>query len=125
MEEQTPIENTPQASKAPEGSPQETPTALRAKLLAGALLAVVMPRPGWFAGWQIGGWRDARGTLRRYALDERPREVGRVGRAHCCARPPSEPDVHISMHPAQASPWGWLAGRSAGLLLLRAYCRWQ
>jgi len=42
VEEQTPIENTPQASKAPESSPQETPMALRAKLLAGALLAVVM-----------------------------------------------------------------------------------
>ena len=28
----------------------------------------------------------------------------RVGRAHCCARPPSEPDVHVSAHPAQASP---------------------
>ena len=22
-------------------------------------------RPGWFAGWQIDAWRDARGTLRR------------------------------------------------------------
>ena len=30
--------------------------------------------------------------------------IGRVGRAHCCARPPSEPDVHVSMHPAQVSP---------------------
>jgi hypothetical protein len=28
---------------------------------------------------------------------------GRVGRAHCCARPPSEPDVPVSEHPAQAS----------------------
>ena len=45
---------------------------------------------------------------------------GRVGRAHCCARPPPEPDVHVSIHPAQASPVGSLAGRSAGLLLLRA-----
>jgi len=27
--------------------------------------SLVMPRPGWFAGWQIGGWRAARGTLRR------------------------------------------------------------
>ena len=42
MEEQTPIENTPQASKAPEGPPQENPTATKSKLLAGALLAVVL-----------------------------------------------------------------------------------
>ena len=48
---------------------------------------------------------------------------GRVGRAHCCARPPSEPDGHVSMHPAQASPVDSLAGRSAGLLVLRGYCR--
>ena len=34
-------------------------------------------RPGWFAGWQVGWWRAARGTLRRQALDERPREVRR------------------------------------------------
>lgn len=26
---------------------------------------LMMPRPGWFAGWQIGGWWPARGTLRR------------------------------------------------------------
>jgi hypothetical protein len=39
---------------------------------------LMMPRPGWFAGWQIGGWRDARGTLRRHALDARPREVGQA-----------------------------------------------
>src|SRR5450755_1812883 len=39
---------------------------------------LMMPRPGWFAGWQIGGWRDAGGTLRRYALDERAREVGQA-----------------------------------------------
>jgi len=38
----------------------------------------MMPRPGWLAGWQVGGWRDARGTLRRYALDERAREVGQA-----------------------------------------------
>ena len=42
VEEQTPIENTPQASKAPESSPQENPTAPKSKLLAGALLAVVL-----------------------------------------------------------------------------------
>ena len=45
MEEQTPIENTPQAPeapKAPESSPQENPTDPKAKLLAGALLAVVL-----------------------------------------------------------------------------------
>src|SRR5665811_2164118 len=38
---------------------------------------------------------------------------GRVGRAHCCARPPSEPDLRLSPHPAQASTEGPLAGRSA------------
>ena len=38
------------------------------------------------------------------------RRVRRVGRAHCCARPPSEPDVHVSAHPAQASPKGCPAG---------------
>jgi hypothetical protein len=26
---------------------------------------LVMPRPGWFAGWRVGGWRAAGGTLRR------------------------------------------------------------
>ena len=30
--------------------------------------------------------------------------IRRVGRAHYCARPPSEPDVHVPAHPAQASP---------------------
>ena len=30
----------------------------------------------------------------------------RVARAHCCARAPSEPDVRLSPHPAQASPEG-------------------
>lgn len=44
-------------------------------------------------------------------------EIGRrVGRAHCCARPPSDPDVRVSAHPAQASRGGGGAGRSAGLL---------
>jgi len=42
VEEQTPIENIPQASKAPESSPQENPTAPKSKLLAGALLAAVL-----------------------------------------------------------------------------------
>jgi RNA-directed DNA polymerase len=36
----------------------------------------------------------------------RPLGVGRVGRAPCGARPPSEPDVRLSPHPAQASPGG-------------------
>jgi hypothetical protein len=35
----------------------------------------------------------------------------RVGRAHRCARPPSEPDVHVSAHLAQASPVGSVARR--------------
>jgi len=26
---------------------------------------LMMPRPGWFAGWQISAWRAVRGTLRR------------------------------------------------------------
>ena len=26
---------------------------------------LMMPRPGWFAGWQINAWRAVRGTLRR------------------------------------------------------------
>ena len=43
-------------------------------------------------------------------------EVHRVSRAHCCARLPSEPDEHLSMHPAQASPKGSRADRSAGRL---------
>ncbi len=42
MEEQTPIENIPQASKAPENSPQEKPGPPKSKLLAGALLAVAL-----------------------------------------------------------------------------------
>src|ERR1035437_5866682 len=36
----------------------------------------------------------------------RPLGVGRVGRAHCCARPPSEPCERVSPHTAQASPGG-------------------
>jgi RNA-directed DNA polymerase len=36
----------------------------------------------------------------------RPLGVGRVGLAHYCARPPSEPDERLSPHPAQASPVG-------------------
>ena len=39
----------------------------------------------------------------------RPLGVGRVGRAHCCARPPSEPCERVSPHTAQASP-EWLVG---------------
>ena len=42
MEEQTPIEDTPQASKAPESSLPENPKAAKSKLLAGALLSVVL-----------------------------------------------------------------------------------
>ena len=42
--------------------------------------------------------------------------ASRVGRARCCARPASDPDVPVSRHPAQASPVGLLAGRSAGWL---------
>ena len=42
MEEQTPIENTPQASKSPESFPKENPRALQSKLLAGSLLSVVL-----------------------------------------------------------------------------------
>jgi hypothetical protein len=30
-----------------------------------ARLVLMMPRPGWFAGWQIGAWRAVRGTLWR------------------------------------------------------------
>jgi hypothetical protein len=26
---------------------------------------LMMPRPGWFAGWQISAWRVVRATLRR------------------------------------------------------------
>jgi hypothetical protein len=33
------------------------PTVVRGRL--------IMPRPGWFAGWQIGAWRSARGTQSR------------------------------------------------------------
>ena len=40
MEGQTPIENTPQASKAKEGSPPENRAAPRFKMLIGALLAL-------------------------------------------------------------------------------------
>src|SRR4249920_314019 len=40
----------------------------------------------------------------------------RVGRAHCCARPPSEPCERVSPHTAQASPEGSPAGRSAAPL---------
>ena len=43
---------------------------------------LVMPRPGWFAGWHTGRWRAARGRLRRRALDERSREV-RQPRSTC------------------------------------------
>ncbi len=35
--------------------------------------------------------------------------VCRVARAHCWARAPSEPDVRLSPHPAQASPVGVLS----------------
>jgi hypothetical protein len=43
---------------------------------------------------------------------------GRIGRAHRCARPSSEPDLPVSAHPAQASPGGCLAGCSAVPLLV-------
>jgi len=53
----------------------------------------------------------------------RPLGVGRVGRAHCCARPPSEPCERVSPHTAQASPEGSWAGRSAGPL--PSFSTWQ
>src|SRR5450755_1025753 len=53
----------------------------------------------------------------------RPLGVGRVGRAHCCARPPSEPCERVSPHTAQASPKGSWAGRSAGPL--PSFSAWQ
>jgi thiol-disulfide isomerase/thioredoxin len=42
VEEPTPIENTPEEPKAPESSPREKPAASNSKLLAGALLAVIL-----------------------------------------------------------------------------------
>ena len=42
MEEQTPIGNTPQEPKAPEISPQEKPSSPQSKLLAGALMVIVL-----------------------------------------------------------------------------------
>jgi thiol-disulfide isomerase/thioredoxin len=42
VEEQTPIENTSEASKAPESSPPEKPSDPTSKLIAGALLALVL-----------------------------------------------------------------------------------
>ena len=43
----------------------------------------------------------------------------RVGRAHCCARPPSAPDVPVSWHPAQASPM------ARGRAEVPGRCRWR
>src|ERR1035437_6817013 len=54
----------------------------------------------------------------------RPLGVGRVGRAHCCARPPSEPCERVSPHTAQASPGGSWAGRSAGPLPWFSVWQW-
>ena len=54
---------------------------------------------------------------------QRPLGIGRVGRAHCCARPPSEPCERVSPHTAQASPEGSWAGRSAGPL--PSFSVWQ
>src|ERR1035437_4459706 len=52
--------------------------------------------------------------------------LGRVGRAHCCARPPSEPCERVSPHTPQASAAGSYANRSAGSLPLVALRRrWQ
>jgi len=50
---------------------------------------------------------------------------GRVGPAPCDAGPPSEPDVPVSEHPAQASPGGWrvvvaVEVDEAGFSLVRA-----
>jgi len=42
VEEQTPIENAPEESKPPESSPPKKPAASNSKLLAGALLAVIL-----------------------------------------------------------------------------------
>ena len=42
MEEPIPIENTPEGSKATGSPPQGSPTSPKSKLLAGALLAVVL-----------------------------------------------------------------------------------
>jgi thiol-disulfide isomerase/thioredoxin len=42
VEEQTPIENTPEASKPPEGSPPENRAAAKFKVLVGALLAIIL-----------------------------------------------------------------------------------
>jgi peroxiredoxin len=42
VDEQTPIDNLPEASGAPESSPPEKPAAPKSKLLAGALIAVAL-----------------------------------------------------------------------------------
>ena len=54
------------------------------------------------------------------------RFLRRVGRTHCCARPPSEPCERLSPHTAQASPWGAWACRCCRSLPRPAVCRrWQ
>ena len=55
----------------------------------------MMPRPGWFAGWQIDGWRAARGTRKRYALDERAREVGQARTTGEAAEQAREPGAEV------------------------------
>src|ERR1700694_2359437 len=49
---------------------------LRTGRSCGCPRALMMLRPGWFAEWQIGAGRAARGTLGRESLDGRSREVG-------------------------------------------------
>jgi hypothetical protein len=66
---------------------------------------------------------------RRGPLNEASTKVQailRVSPAHRCAGLPSEPDEHLSMHPAQASPEGSRADRSPGRVPRSAGCRaWQ
>jgi hypothetical protein len=66
------------------------------------------------SSWPTAPTRSLAGLLQtRRSARSRNR---RVGPAPCDAGPPSEPDVPVSEHPAQASPVGSLAGRSAGSL---------
>jgi hypothetical protein len=109
----------PMATRLARGDPQADPDALEQALQQFVNQSPWDPVP-------VRRWLAQRMTTtigpQAWVIDD-----SRVAPAHCCAGAPSEPDVPVAEHPAQASPTGSRVGRSAGSLPVPVWgCRrWQ
>ena len=92
------------ATAVPNGATMNTPTITAvSRLRTTILVAPDIPLKGGYRKCPRERARVALADLARGRQSGRFR-FGRVGPAHCCAGPPSEPGVPVSEHPAQASP---------------------